>query len=231
MLNVNRVPVYWIVGAAIIVLGVAWEQGFFSGAARRLHQLTGKPARVPLSSSEVRSMGNGYDRSTKSLSANSNRPDSTTNRAVLAQVTNENKPRPPPAMHADIDASVVGTPFPISASVVAGCRDHECDKVREQLAKMADEPRDSAWATEMEIEIQNNIISKGQDRYMIRDIECRTSICAVETASLFGLYDPGYPVPLNSSLTGGGIASIWGYESDPSSGARITVTVRVLMRR
>jgi hypothetical protein len=103
--------------------------------------------------------------------------------------------------------------------------------VREQLTKMADEPRDSAWAAEMEMEIQENEMSQGPDKFMIRDVECRSSIRAVETASLFGMYiGPSYSDPLHSRLTDGDFIPIWGYETDPY-GARVTVSVQILLRR
>jgi hypothetical protein len=130
-----------------------------------------------------------------------------------------------------LDSSVIGTPFPVSASVEKGCRDNQCDEVRKQLARMAQEPRDVAWASEMEMAIQQNVESRGPDKFLIRSLECRSSICAVETVSPDGQYlGPAYPSPLLNKLSGSVMIPMWGYELD-ASGARISVSVLVLLRR
>ena len=234
-LTMHKATTYWVVGTAIVVFGVALEQGVFTRATRVPHQLTETSVGARSSSSEVpHSVDHTSPQSEKALSANIHQAgpafDPKVSPAVSAQPTDGNKPKTPASAQVGVDASVIGSPFPISASVEAACRGFVvCDETREMLSKMAQEPRDSAWATEMEMKIQENVLSQGPDKYTIRDIECRSSLCAVETASSFGLYfGPGYPDPLDRSLHA--MVPIWGYETDPS-GVRVTVTLKILKRR
>jgi hypothetical protein len=90
-----------------------------------------------------------------------------------------------------IDRSVVGTAFPVPDSIETSCGRKNgdfCERQHRALAEMAQEPRDEAWATKTESLIQHEIISQGPGIYSIRNIECRTSICAVEVQSLSGAY-------------------------------------------
>jgi len=220
---------YWVVMALIVSLGIALRQELF-GENHRLHEPAAQSAGVPFSSSAERVVSEAPIRSTKSPSAAINMRKSKSPMSPGSNV-NHVSTTPLQVTITDVDKSVVGSAFPISASVLSACRNHGCDEVREKLTEMANEPRDNVWATQMEIEIQNNITSQGRDRYTIRDIECRSSICGIETASLEGQYlGPSYNDPLRTNLTGGELIPIWGYETD-ASGARITVSVIVLMRR
>jgi hypothetical protein len=89
------------------------------------------------------------------------------------------------------DASVIGVVFPASASVEASCKRKKldfCEKQHNVLAEMAKEARDKAWAVKTETLIQDEVISQGPGIYSIRNIECRTSICAAEVESLSDAY-------------------------------------------
>jgi hypothetical protein len=220
---------YWILVMVLIVFfGIALRQTLFR-ENHRSHEPSAQSADVPFSSSRQRVASKAPIRSIVSPSVVDIR-ESKSPMSPGSNVIPVFTP-PPQAGIGNFDKSVVGSAFPISASALSACRNHGCDEVREKLTEMANEPRDNAWATQMEIEIQNNILSQGQDKYAIRDIECRSSICAIETASVEGQYlGPSYNDPLRSSLTGGELIPIWGYETD-ASGVRITVSVIVLMRR
>ena len=81
-----------------------------------------------------------------------------------------------------IDKSVKGQTFEISASVKEGCKSDavECPLVMASVGRMAEEPRDMDWAAKMEATIQSAFDSQGPDKYVIRNVECRTSICILE---------------------------------------------------
>src|SRR5258708_14189178 len=81
-----------------------------------------------------------------------------------------------------IDESVVGQAFQVSASVKEGCRRDtiECPVVMDSVARMIKEPRDRDWATHVEEKIQAAVDGQGPGRYVIRNLECRTSICILE---------------------------------------------------
>jgi hypothetical protein len=93
------------------------------------------------------------------------------------------------------DDSVIGVPFPVPASAEGVCtiskRLHGpdlCERQHKLLAKMAKEPRDLAWAAKTETLIQDEVTSLSPGNYSIRNIECRSSICAVEMESLSDWY-------------------------------------------
>jgi hypothetical protein len=78
------------------------------------------------------------------------------------------------------DAGVVGRPFELSASMKAELAKSDVFRpARERLEQMAREPRDNEWANLAESQIQDLITSDGMN---IRNIECRTTICAIEVA-------------------------------------------------
>jgi hypothetical protein len=132
----------------------------------------------------------------------------------------------------DLDpTSVIGRPFPVSASVEKGCRRgvDTCDEVYELLLEMAQEPRDFAWATDMEAKLRDYVKNIEPDKFSIRTIECRTSLCVVEVASIHGpLFGIQYKAPLYKKLSNS--IGMFGYEADPSS-ARVTVTLLAYTRR
>ena len=106
-----------------------------------------------------------------------------------------------------------------------------CDEVRQLLSQMAQEPRDPAWAADMETKLRDDVMTVEPGKYSIRAIECRASLCAVEAASLDGLYFGHLDSNeyLDRKLLKG--MDNFGYEIDPSSGSRVTVTVRMFKRR
>lgn len=136
----------------------------------------------------------------------------------------------PPPRERGTDISVVGRPFPVSPSVAASCRaisgggDDACDSTWEPLKKMAQEPRSSAWAKEMESMLRDHIAQVDPGKYTIRALECRTSVCVIEVESIFGPYFGSFDhdAPLFKVLYPG--IGAHGYESNPDA-TRITVTV------
>jgi hypothetical protein len=130
-----------------------------------------------------------------------------------------------------LDESVVGAPFPTSPSVALACkRDHFCDELKEDLAKMKMEPRDVVWATDMEARIQDYVASLGPDKSFVRDVECRTSYCAVEVTSNFGhSFVAQFPLGVLFDNLGNGQFAL-GYEKD-ASGADVRVTLALFHRR
>jgi hypothetical protein len=90
-------------------------------------------------------------------------------------------------------ATIVDGPFPMSASVDAACKtlsqrgaDAICERLRHDLLVMADEPRDPAWAADMEAKLQNLIDAQKSDDISVRNVECRTTYCALELVRLSG---------------------------------------------
>jgi hypothetical protein len=78
---------------------------------------------------------------------------------------------------------------------------HICKKFYVDLAQMAKEPRDSAWANDMEAKLQAYIEQEFKDA-LIRNIDCRTSLCAIEVETTdvrISAVFP-YPNPLNNQL-------------------------------
>jgi len=129
--------------------------------------------------------------------------------------------------------AVIGRPFPVSESVISQCRPDEgvgppsCVNILELLARMAEEPRDLRWARETEASL-HEWASQLPDT-TIRAIECRTSLCAIETSSIHGLqHGPTYHDPSNERVLPWN--PLWAYETDTRS-ARVTVTMRPFKRR
>jgi len=131
--------------------------------------------------------------------------------------------------------------FPVSASVEADCqrrKDEICDENWANLAQFSKEPRDPAWAPNMEALIRDDVLSQERPgRFRVRRIECRTSVCAAEIESSFeahgvhGGYMGGIQAgheaikkPLRTHL------STFALEKD-SSGRRMTVTLITFTRR
>jgi hypothetical protein len=74
--------------------------------------------------------------------------------------------------------SVIGRPFAISETMQAELRKSDVFRpARERLEQLAREPRDDAWAKLAEFQVQDLIVADGNS---IRNIECRTTVCAVE---------------------------------------------------
>jgi hypothetical protein len=128
-----------------------------------------------------------------------------------------------------LDESVVGAPFPTSPSVALACkRDNFCDELKEDLANMQMEPRDVAWATDMEGRIQGYVASLGPDKSFVRYVECRTSYCAVEVTSNFShSFVAQFPLGVLFDNLGNGEFAL-GYEQD-ASGADVRVTLALFI--
>ena len=127
-------------------------------------------------------------------------------------------------------AAVIGRRFPVSASVTAGCKsDGGCPELDEELAKFAQEPRDLAWAADIEARMRQRVMANSSE-FTIRSLECRTSLCAIEAASFTGGFTAGTALnPTLRPLLFVGSAG-FGIERDASS-AKIVVTLLTYERR
>jgi len=69
------------------------------------------------------------------------------------------------------------------------------------VAKMTEEPRDTDWAAKMEEKIQAAVDMQGSGKYVIRNLECRTSICILEVEThVPGGFSGRYDKVITSSL-------------------------------
>ena len=123
--------------------------------------------------------------------------------------------------------SVIGHPFPVSKSVPVGCQQDA--QLCRALAQFTDEPRDPAWAPQVEGWLQT--FFGGDPEFAIRNLECRTTLCFAEVSSIMGPYIKegkvnGAPDELLFSYG----LNAFGFEHDPSS-ARVTVTLMGFSRR
>jgi len=154
---------------------------------------------------------------------------STSSRKPLQRQSGEPRSDSPAQAESVDPSTVVGRPFPVSASVEAGCKDDLfCQQFHELLRTFSEEPRDASWATEMESKLRDYVtVEDGQAT--IRGLECRTSLCLLEVTSPRGVFSGiSRDSPLSWQLFNEN--KIWGYETDPTS-ARITVTVEPFTRR
>jgi hypothetical protein len=95
---------------------------------------------------------------------------------------------------------------------------------------MSREARDDTWAVGVEAKLRAVVMARA-DNSKIRVLECRTSLCAMEVSSLgdyFGILRQEEQVA--SGVYDNGSFAL-GWESDPSSGAKVTITLRVFERR
>jgi hypothetical protein len=137
------------------------------------------------------------------------------------------------------DNSVVGRPFQPSESIVEACkpdrrgvfRSSFCHQVGELLTAMAREPRDEAWAAAAEQALRA-YAEKEPGKFTIRALECRKSICFIETASIYGsLLDPDYEYDKYLSNLGLHMDyAVDAFETD-ATGARMTVTLFPFTRK
>ncbi len=127
--------------------------------------------------------------------------------------------------------SMAGRPFPVSQSVEASCerlsgrRGTICDDVYVFLERMAKEPRSPVWAAQMEAKLREHVASSQQGTFIIRTVECRTTVCALEVESHVGRPYHGTLRPgdaLYKVLSDEIVAH--GYERAPD-GNRITITL------
>ena len=139
------------------------------------------------------------------------------------------------AMDADAH-SEVGRKIPVSKSIESLCRDSSsrrrfeepCTTVRSMLDTMAREPRDNAWAPDVEKRLRAQISRQLADADF-RTLECRTSMCAVEVASATSFVE----FLVGNDLRAIGVED-WAHylvASEPrSTGARIIVTMTIYER-
>lgn len=129
-------------------------------------------------------------------------------------------------------ASVIGRPFPLSASVEEDCerfRDEICTGLRRTLDQMAKEPRDPRWASRIEEVLRNRMITLEPGKFVIRNIECRSSACAVEVESRIGSFSGGSGSYEFDKANGIYLDQIsHGYERDGN--LNVTVTVATYVR-
>jgi hypothetical protein len=137
----------------------------------------------------------------------------------------------------DPDA-VVGRAFPVSASVeewrkqcVAELGEIDvCNYEHDLLKSFAKERRDNAWARETESRLRNHVLtSDGGNKYQLRAVECRTTLCALEVESQYGGYH-GMTYPESEAIGLRDRGGHGGYETI-ASGVRITVTLYIFARR
>lgn len=120
--------------------------------------------------------------------------------------------------------------FPISGSVKAACErtPDDCAGEYRLLSRMAEEPRDDAWASAVEKTLREWVQDE-QNRYEIRILECRRSVCVVEVASDMGRYaGPEYQQQKANGISDE--AAVFGYERS-SDGTIVTITLRLFERR
>ena len=130
-----------------------------------------------------------------------------------------------------VDYSVVGLSFTVSESIFADCekfRREACEPNKALLAEMAKEPREEPWATSAEERIRN-FAEQEPGKFTIRALECRTSICFIETASIMGSFSyPLYYFEKNSALH----AEYPAHSSETDElGAKVYVTLWAFTRR
>jgi hypothetical protein len=136
-----------------------------------------------------------------------------------------------------LDQTVVGRPFPISASIDLLCgkgnggRELDCENTR-RLAEFAQEPRDTKWALNAEDGLRilvDRASKKTGASYQIRNLECRLDTCVIEVDS--------YHQPLNERLLANDWRTFhvapfdenWGFEMD-DRGREVKVTLWIYGR-
>jgi hypothetical protein len=137
--------------------------------------------------------------------------------------------------------ALVGRAFTISPSVETQCtkraqdnpEDKTCEIANEALSKMAQEARDPEWASATEAKLREELSNGAYNNPIIRSIECRQTMCAIEVASV-GII--GFPGLLGEQMEKNGFSmekgrepNMMGFETD-SSGAKFTVDVWIYYR-
>lgn len=82
--------------------------------------------------------------------------------------------------------SRIGAPFRVSDSVTTYCSEPStlmmCEAFKPQIAEFLAQKRDAAWARTIEPLIEKSMLVKGKPRAVIRALECRRTMCALEYA-------------------------------------------------
>jgi hypothetical protein len=154
---------------------------------------------------------------------------------LASSIQNSRNDLPPQTASPDgrnIQSDLIGRTFPVAASVDRACKEtfqEVCDRLKEDLAKMASEPRDSAWATDMEAKLRQYVMSSGPSAFNVDNIECRTSWCAMEVSSPYGSVVGSIPYSNMLSNEMRMWDDSWGYETD-QLGEKFTITLSVYKR-
>ena len=125
-----------------------------------------------------------------------------------------------------------GIEFPISDSIKRACeklaklQHGNCHDHTAVLARLAKEGRDEAWATSVEDAIASQVLAK--PNFLIRSLDCRLTVCAVEIESTSGVFDRTAPDKLKTILSR--VDTITGYERN-SSNQLVTVTSITFARK
>jgi hypothetical protein len=130
-----------------------------------------------------------------------------------------------------IDRSVVGQPFQLSPSVIQSCKSDgvECRLMMKSVAEMVQQPRDIDWATRMEAKLQASVDVEGPDKYVIRNLECRTSTCLLEVEVRVPGAFPRYQDAITAALMPN--VMVQGEPEQDSSGGRLIVELMDFKRR
>jgi hypothetical protein len=122
----------------------------------------------------------------------------------------------------------------VSASVEDDCRklkDEICGNLHRILKQMMNEPRDTVWAGKTEGALRDRLTNMEPGKFLIRTVECRTSACAIEVQSLYGVYSGGDASYDFGKANGISLADVsHGYERG-DGGAGVTVTLAAYIRR
>lgn len=249
----TRVGGWLVVLAAALALGLVLMNRMFGAAKEAAPMQAGPtasrrtdPNKAPAGQEGSTQTEEGYKSRSMALRPNQQQVH---NQVPVAQVDPQATARDPSQprttvadTEAAIDVSVVGQPFAVSESILARCeptresyRPLACESDKRLLAEMAEEPREEPWATEAERAIQALVeLEPGTQMpravtYTIRALECRTSICFVETASIFGgFHSRFYPFEKNSGLHAE--YPVDSVETD-KTGAKVHVTLWPFTRR
>jgi len=131
-----------------------------------------------------------------------------------------------------------GTVFSVSPVINVTCASlaksgtgEICDRVMGLLSLMAKEKRNDAWAPQAEYGLQKFAEAQAGGQFSVRNIECRSSLCAIEVVSLYGQYFTGpapYRDPLNNLVGFTGLEVV-GTEKD-ADGIKVFVTLLIYKR-
>jgi hypothetical protein len=244
-LTPTRVTIYWLTALALIAVAVGVQHGFLSSHHLTLTHKADRHrtgSTVAITSGGALSDAASLTGSNETSSLIADRHASSPTKLVI-EASSQEKGEPASSHHGETSASaaVVGRVFPVSAAIEDDCNkrpDDLCNDMRENLAAMAEQPRDGAWATQMEALIEHDVLYEEEpSRFRIRNIECRTTLCAAEvetTPSITGRdgsYMGGIQLghdALNAALQTN--LNTFAYEVD-QSGTRIQVTVITFTRR
>jgi len=140
------------------------------------------------------------------------------------------------AAQEEATSTPVGFTFRPSPTIVERCRTRpaptadSCKEVNRLIEEMSREERDAAWAKRTESRIRA-VVAARQDGTQIRALECKTSLCAIETVSPATRF---LSILLQTEQESAGVVDdgdfVLGWEEDPTHGRR-TITVSVFGRR